>query len=67
MKTIADFVSELTKAAHDVHSLSEKEKFRLIGRACVTIREGWQVLAEAGAPARARSTLIARDVRIINW
>ena len=51
MKTIGDFVSELTKAAHDVHSLSEEEKLRLLGRACVTIREGWQVLAEAGAPA----------------
>lgn len=59
MKTIADFVSELTKAAHDVHSLPEGEKLRLLGRAYVTIREGWQVLGE---PAHLRETAEVMDL-----
>jgi hypothetical protein len=59
VKTIADFVLELTKAAHDVHSLPEGEKLRLLGRAYVTIREGWQVLGES---ARLRETAAAMDL-----
>ena len=46
MKSIADFVVGLTRPARDVHALSEGEKLRLLGRAYVTIREGWRVLRE---------------------
>ena len=49
MKSIAVFVVELTRAAQDVATLSEGEKLRLLGRAYVTIREGWRVMGE---PAR---------------
>ena len=53
MNTISDHVLELTKAAHHMHSLPEGEKLRPLGRAYVTIREGWQVLGES---ARLRET-----------
>jgi hypothetical protein len=59
LKTIADIVSELTKAARDVHGLSEGEKLRLLGRAYVTIREGWEVVGDA---TRRRESSEAMDL-----
>lgn len=48
MKRIADVVAELTRAADEVQTLSEGEKLRLLGRAYVTIKEGWDLLGEPG-------------------
>lgn len=59
MKSIAVFVVELTRAAQDVATLSEGEKLRLLGRAYVTIREGWRVLGE---PARLEESAEAMDL-----
>lgn len=46
MTRIADVIAELTKAAEDASTLSEDEKFRLLGRAYVTIKEGRKLLGE---------------------
>ena len=59
MKSIADVIAELTRAADEVRTLSEGEKLRLIGRAYVTIREGWDML---GAPAQLRESAEAMDL-----
>ncbi len=48
MKRIADVIAELTKAADNVQALSEGEKLRLLGRAYVTIKEGWDMLGQPG-------------------
>ncbi|MEW9612716.1 hypothetical protein AB3G45_02430 [Shinella sp. S4-D37] len=48
MQRIADVVAELTRAADEVQTLSEGEKLRLLGRAYVTIKEGWDLLGEPG-------------------
>ncbi len=59
MKSIADVIAELTKAADDVQALSEGEKLRLLGRAYVTIKEGWEMLGE---PARLQESAEAMDL-----
>ena len=59
MKSIADVVAELTTAAEDVHTLSEGEKLRLLGRAYVTIKEGWEAL---GQPTRLQESAEAMDL-----
>ena len=46
MKSIADVIAELTKAAGEVSTLPEGEKLRLLGRACVTIKEGRDLLGK---------------------
>jgi len=47
MKSISDVIAELTRAAEEVQTLPEGEKLRLLGRAYVTIREGWEALGQA--------------------
>lgn len=59
MKKIADVVAELTKAAEKVPTLSEGEKLRLLGRAYVTVKEGWDLLGE---PARLQESAEAMDL-----
>lgn len=46
MKSIADVIAELSRAAGKVPTLSEGEKLRLLGRAYVTIDEGWKALGQ---------------------
>lgn len=50
MKSIADVIAELTSAAGEVRTLSEGEKLRLLGRAYVTIDEGWKALGQPQGP-----------------
>ena len=59
MKTIADVIAELTAAAEAVSTLSEGEKLRLLGRAYVTIKEGWELVGE---PARLQESAEAMDL-----
>lgn len=59
MKTIADVIAELTTAAEEVSTLSEGEKLRLLGRAYVTIKEGWGLVGE---PARLQESAEAMDL-----
>ncbi|MCR6502874.1 hypothetical protein MUO32_28005 [Shinella sp. CPCC 101442] len=59
MKSIADFIVELASAAQDLATLSEGEKLRLLGRAYVTIRDGWRVLGE---PASLEGSAEAMDL-----
>lgn len=59
MKTIADVIAELTTAAEEVSTLSEGEKLRLLDRAYVTIKEGWELVGE---PARIRESSEALDI-----
>ncbi len=59
MKTIADVIAELTAAAQEVSTLSEGEKVRLLGRAYVTIKEGWELVGE---PARLQESAEAMDL-----
>lgn len=59
MKTIADVIAELTAAAEEVSTLSEGEKLRLLGRAYVTIKEGWELVGE---PARLQESAEAMDL-----
>ncbi|CAK7260891.1 MULTISPECIES: hypothetical protein [Shinella] len=54
MKTIADVIAELTTAAEEVHTLTESEKLRLLSRAYVTIKEGWELVGE---PTRLQEAL----------
>lgn len=59
MKSIADVIAELTTAAEDVSILSEGERHRLLGRAYVTIKEGWELVGE---PARLQESAEAMDL-----
>lgn len=59
MKTIADAIAELTTAAEEVHTLTESEKLRLLGRAYVTIKEGWELVGE---PTRLQESAEAMDL-----
>lgn len=46
MKTVADVIAELTMAAKEVHTLTESQKLRMLCRAYVTIKEGWELVGE---------------------
>lgn len=59
MKSIADVVAELTKAAADVKTLSEGERLRLLSRALITIEEGGGLLGE---PTWLRESAEAMDI-----
>lgn len=59
MKSIADLVDELNRAAGAVHTLSEGEKLRLLRQAYVAIREGWKA---AGQPDRLKESAEAFDL-----
>lgn len=59
MKTIGDVIAELTAAAEAVSTLSEGEKLRLLGRAYVTIKEGWELVGE---PTRLQESAEAMDL-----
>ncbi|GMB79604.1 hypothetical protein NN6n1_03860 [Shinella zoogloeoides] len=48
MKSIPDVITELSRAAAKVHTLSEGEKLHLLGRAYITIHEGWEALGQSG-------------------
>jgi hypothetical protein len=47
MKSIPDVIAELSRAAAEVPTLSEGEKLRLLGRAYITIHEGWEALGRS--------------------
>ncbi|WPE23893.1 hypothetical protein [Shinella zoogloeoides] len=47
MKSIPDVIAELSRAAAEVPTLSEGEKLRLLGRAYITIHEGWEALGQS--------------------
>ena len=59
MKSTKDVIAELTRAARDVHMLTEGEKLRLVSRAYVTIKEGWELL---GQPDRIVESAETMDV-----
>ncbi|MGD9479707.1 hypothetical protein [Shinella sp. G-2] len=59
MKTIADVIAELTMAAEEVNTLTASEKLRLLGRAYVTIKEGWELVGE---PAKLQESAEAMDL-----
>lgn len=59
MKSTKDVIAELTRAARDVHVLTEGEKLRLVSRAYVTIKEGWELL---GQPDRIVESAETMDV-----
>ena len=59
-------VVELTRAAHEVVTLSEGEKLRLLGRAYVTIREGWRVLVESVRRGRSAESVDLIPVHLYN-
>ena len=57
-----NFLPELTAAAQEVSTLSEGEKVRLLGRAYVTIKEGWELV---GDPARLQESAEAMDLILL--
>jgi len=57
-------VVELTRAAHEVVTLSEGEKLRLLGRAYVTIRESWRVLVESVRLGRSAESMDLNPVHL---
>ncbi|MGJ7042197.1 hypothetical protein J2Y63_005479 [Shinella sp. BE166] len=59
MKSIADVVGELTKAAAGLKTFSEGERFRLLSRAYITIKEGGGLLGE---PTWLRESAEAMDI-----
>jgi hypothetical protein len=59
MRSTSDVIAELTRAARDIHLLSEGEKLRLLARAYVTIQEGWEML---GQPDRLTESAETMDV-----
>ncbi|KSV67192.1 hypothetical protein N185_30710 [Sinorhizobium sp. GW3] len=59
MKSTKDVIAELTRAARDVHMLTEGEKLRLVSRAYVAIKEGWELL---GQPNRLSDSAETMDI-----
>lgn len=59
MKTIEDVIAELSAAAEEVPTLSEGERLRLLGRAYVMIREGWELIDE---PTRLKESAEGMDL-----
>ncbi|MGF6257534.1 hypothetical protein [Ensifer sp. LBL] len=57
MKSTKDVIAELTRAARDVHMLTEGEKLRLVSRAYVTIKEGWELLGQPNRIVESAETM----------